>query len=220
MTVNNPEFLADVKSAVETFKPDVVIFDPWNAVAKDDKARDYAEAFDALRAMLPKGKGKPALGIVAHTKKPQPNEKRTGGSGLMHLLSGSYVLTSVPRSVFIMLRGSTEETDNSIVWANCKNNNGLLAPRTAWEREPSGFTSITDFDWDSFDQSPTERKTMTETIFREALTGGPWERKVAVERLMDASGLGEKACRNALKSDGKFAHLFTIEDEKWIRLKE
>ena len=69
MTLNNPEFLADVAAVLKSFGPDLVIFDPWNAAAKDDKAADYAGAFDALRAMLPTGNNKPALGIVAHTRK-------------------------------------------------------------------------------------------------------------------------------------------------------
>ena len=50
---------------------------------------------------------KPALGIIAHTRKPQLNEKRTGGTGLMHLLAGSYILTSVPRCIFVMTTESS-----------------------------------------------------------------------------------------------------------------
>jgi hypothetical protein len=125
--------------------------------------------------MLPKGRHKPSLGIVAHTKKPQSGEKRIGRSGLMHLLSGSYVLNSIPRSVFIMLRGSTEETDDSIVWANCKNNNGPLAPRTTWERAPSGFTPIPDFDWETFEGGEGGRKVIRLDHIKDALGDGKWE---------------------------------------------
>lgn len=218
MTLNNPEFLADVETAVQTFRPDVVIFDPWNAAAKDDKARDYAEAFDSLRAMLPKGRNKPALGIVAHTKKPQSGEKRTGGSALMHLLSGSYVLSSVPRSVFIMLRGSTEETDNAIVWANCKNNNGPLAPRTAWEREPSGFTLIPDFDWETFEGGEGGRKVIKLEHIQVALGDGKWSHVAAVERLEKESKCGKRACQKALHEKSPFAAHLAF-DGNWIGLK-
>ena len=107
LTLTNKEFQEDIGAALDSFKPECVIFDPWNAAAHDDKQRDYVETFDALRNLLPTGADKPALGIVAHTRKPQPNEKRTGGTGLMHLLSGSYILTSVPRCIFIMTRGSS-----------------------------------------------------------------------------------------------------------------
>jgi hypothetical protein len=93
LTLSNPEFVGDVKQALAFFQPDVVILDPWNAAVSDDKQRDYAEAFNALRALLPKGDARPALGIVAHTRKPKADEKRTSGTGLMHLLAGHHVLT-------------------------------------------------------------------------------------------------------------------------------
>ncbi len=121
MTLTDPEFMEDVKSVLDSFKPDVVIFDPWNSAAEDDKISDYKKTFDALRDMLPVGKNKPALGIVAHTRKPQPNEKHAGGSGQMHTLSGSYILSSMPRAIFVMRRGTSDETDDSVVWSNPKN---------------------------------------------------------------------------------------------------
>jgi LmbE family N-acetylglucosaminyl deacetylase len=63
LTFNNPEFQADLVAIIEEFKPHVVMLDPWNAAAKDDRQRDYAETFDIIRAILPKGDDKPALGI-------------------------------------------------------------------------------------------------------------------------------------------------------------
>jgi hypothetical protein len=80
LTLSNSEFQADIGAALNSFKPECVIFDPWNAAARDDKQRDYVETFDALRDLLPTGADKPALGIIAHTRKPQLNEKRTGGT--------------------------------------------------------------------------------------------------------------------------------------------
>jgi KaiC/GvpD/RAD55 family RecA-like ATPase len=219
MTLTNPEFLDDVGTAIETFKPDIVMFDPWNAAAKDDKAADYSSAFEALRGMLPRGENRPALVIVAHTRKPQPNEKRTGGSALMHLLAGSYVLTSVPRSIFIMVRGTAEETDNSVVWFNPKNSNGPCASRSAWERSPAGFIHLPDFDWKDFDDGKGGRAVMQVDHLREALGKDKWARSEAVKRLEKASGLGEKACQNALKQNGKFsAHL--IFEDQWVGFRE
>lgn len=218
MTLNHSDFLEDVRTALESFKPDIVIFDPWNAAAKDDKARDYSAAFDALRDMLPTGNGKPALGIVAHTRKPQTNEKRTGGTALLHILSGSYVITSVPRCVFIMLRGSTQEEDNAIVWCNCKNNNGPLAPRTAWEREPKGFTLLTDFDWETFESGEGGRTVMRLEHIQAALGNESWERKAAVERLEKKSNFCKRACQKALSDKSPFASHLEF-DGKWVRFK-
>lgn len=219
MTLNNPEFLADVAAVLETFVPDLVVFDPWNAAAKDDKAADYAGAFDALRAMLPTGKNKPALGIVAHTRKPQPNEKRTGGSALMHLLAGSYVLTSVPRAVFIIVRGSLDETDNAVVIFNPKNNNGPKAHRTAWECRPEGFAPLNDFDWKAFEGGEGGRKVIRPEHIREALGGDLWKRSEAVKRLMDVSSCGDRACQKALNESGAFAGYLRF-DGDWIGAKE
>ncbi len=86
MTLEHPDFLRDVRLALDSFQPDVVLFDPWNSAARDDKAKDYGSAFDALKQMLQTGAKRPALGIIAHTRKPTMGEKRIGGSGLMHTL--------------------------------------------------------------------------------------------------------------------------------------
>ena len=205
MLLTDPEFLSDVCAVIESFCPDLVLFDPWNSAAKNDKAADYSEAFEALRRILPSGPTRPALGIVAHTRKPQPNEKRTGGSTLMHLLAGSYVITSVPRAIFIMVRGTENETDNSVVWFNPKNSNGPCAERTAWQRSPSGFLPIEDFDWKDFEGGKGGRKTIRLEHLREALGKGSLPRAEAVKRLMSASECGERACQIALERDGKFA---------------
>jgi hypothetical protein len=172
LTLTNKEFQADIGAALDSFKPECVIFDPWNAAAHDDKQRDYVETFDALRNLLPTGSDKPALGIIAHTRKPQPNEKRTGGTGLMHLLAGSYILTSVPRCIFVMTRGSQDETDDSVVFFNPKNSNGENVPRSAWHRKLSGFTPATDFDWKDFDKPPEERKIIKLEHLREVFGDG------------------------------------------------
>ena len=72
----------------------------------------------------------PALGIVAHTRKPKTDE-RASGRALLNLLAGSYVLGSVPRTVFVMQAASDDTTDNRIVWTCCKNNDGELGRRSA-----------------------------------------------------------------------------------------
>jgi hypothetical protein len=207
LTLSHPEFKEDIGAALAAFKPECVILDPWNAASHDDKQRDYCETFDALRNLLPPGKDKPALGILAHTKKPQLNEKRTGGTGLMHLLAGSYILTSVPRSIFIMVRGTEDETDNSVVWFNPKNSNGQNSPRTAWLRTGNGFTPATDFDWMEFDKPLNERKTVTLEHLREVFDGGDkrLELKDAAHALAALAGIGERSAYNALKEGGKWA---------------
>lgn len=214
MTLDHPDFLADVKKALESFKPDLVIFDPWNSVAKDDKAKDYSAAFDALRAMLPTGADKPALGIVAHTRKPKTEEKKNGGTSLMHCLAGSYVITSVPRAVFILIRGNPDdETDSSVVIFNPKNNNGAKAPRRAFEFSPAGFMEIPDFDWKDFDGASGGRKIVRAEHIQGALGDSLVSRKEAVTRLMKTSGCGERACEMAFESKSKFLKYLRFEGD-------
>ncbi len=206
LALSNPQFQADIRGALRSFKPDCVILDPWNAAAKDDKQRDYAETFDAIRALLPTGEEKPAFGVVAHTKKPQLNEKRTGGTCLQHLLAGSYILSSVPRCIFVMVPGADDETDDSIVWCNPKNNNGEKSARSAWRRTGSGFIPATDFDWREFDKAPDERKVITLDHLREVFDGREsLSLKDAAAKLARIAGIHERSAYNALGPGGKFA---------------
>ena len=127
------DFKEQLRAAISEFQPGVVLFDPWNAVARDEKAREYLDTFNQLRSVLPFGDNAPALGIVAHTRKPKTDE-RASGRALLNLLAGSYVLGSVPRTAFVMQAASDDTTDNRVVWTCCKNNDGDLGKRSAWER--------------------------------------------------------------------------------------
>src|SRR4029453_11948628 len=144
------DFRAQLSAAIRDFGPDMMIFDPWNAAAGDEKAREYLGTFELIRSVLPAGDNAPALGIVAHTRKPRADERATG-RGLLNVLAGSYVLGSVPRSVFVMQLASDDPQDNRVIWTCCKNNDGELGNRSAWERRDGLFAPVTDFDWDNFD---------------------------------------------------------------------
>ena len=162
---------------------------------------------------MPKGKDRPALGIVAHTRKPKPDEKRIGGTSLMHLLAGSYILSSVPRTILIMVPGTAEETDNSVTLFNPKNSNGPCAGRTAWERKPSGFNPLRDFDWKAFDNGKGGRKVIRPEHIREALGDDKLKHSEAVKRLMSISGCGERACQKALSESSQFRDQLQFQDD-------
>src|SRR5580700_5072634 len=115
------------------------------------------ETFESIRSIIPAGDDGPAIGIVAHTRKPQVGE-RSSGRALLNLLAGSYVLGSVPRCVFIMQAASDDVTDNRVVWTCCKNNDGELGRRSAWERCNGLFTPVQDFDWDAFEYQRRDEK--------------------------------------------------------------
>lgn len=201
-------FTSALALAIREFKPAIVVIDPWNAAAPDDKARDYLETFEDIRRVIPPGNDSPALGIVAHTRKPK-GEERISGRGLLNLLAGSYVLGSVPRSVFVMQPASDDPEDDRVVWTCCKNNDGDMGPRSAWERRNGLFAPVLDFDWDAFAEPGSSSRTAVSeadllAIFE--LGSKKLKRAEAVKLLMAKTGSHRAACYAALKADGRFAH--------------
>jgi hypothetical protein len=145
------EFREQLKACADVFQPHLVIIDPWNAAARDDRQKDYIETFNDIRTVFPPGLDGPALGIVAHTRKPYPNE-RASGRALLNLLAGSYVLGSIPRCVFVLQAASDDVSDERVVLTCCKNNDGAPGPRSAWSRQNGVFVPSENFDWEAFDE--------------------------------------------------------------------
>ena len=209
LAFDNGEFTAKLIAELDAFKPDVVVLDPWNAVACDEKAKDYLETFKLIRSVLPVGDAAPALVIVAHTRKPKADERATG-RGLLNLLAGSYVLGSVPRCAFVLQAASDDPEDDCVVWTCCKNNDGELGGRSAWHRENGLFTPATDFDWETFDAPAGDRPTVKVTDVAAVLDNGRLLRKAElVKALEDRTSAGKSCCYAALK---KFdAHLEDVD---------
>jgi hypothetical protein len=151
ITFDNQDFCDQLSEIIGEFDPGVVIIDPWNAASRDEKARNYQDTFKLIRQVIPAGDNAPAIVIVAHTRKPQ-GEDRVSGRALLNLLAGSYVLGSVPRTVFVMQAASDDITDERVVWTCCKNNDGELGNRSAWKRCNGLFQPVHDFDWEGFDR--------------------------------------------------------------------
>jgi hypothetical protein len=207
LAFDRAEFQAALSAAIADFRPDVIVVDPWNAVARDEKAKDYLETFNLIRAVMPTGDNAPALGIVAHTRKPKADERATG-RGLLNLLSGSYVLGSVPRSVFVLQSASDDPEDDRVVWTCCKNNDGGLGQRTAWQRRNGLFAPVQDFDWTDFDRPASDRPMVTEADVAEVFQHGQRSLRKAevVAELQGRTGAGKSACYNAVKLNGRFGN--------------
>ncbi|MSU50389.1 MAG: hypothetical protein EXS37_15110 [Opitutus sp.] len=214
-------FLAQLRAAIAEFKPDVFLLDPWNQAVRDSTERDYSEGFERVRACLPTGDDCPALGIVAHTRKPRMGEKASGRS-LLNLLSGSYVLASVPRSVFIIQPATDDTDDGRIVFTVAKNNNGQLGKRSVWERRNGLFSPVEDFNWDTFDgggKSP--KKEVTEAHIREVFENSNARLllKSAAEKLQEVADVGRTVAYEALKIEGgEFSRLLCRREDKTIGL--
>ena len=187
------DFRKQLEDAIGEFKPDIVGFDPWNAAAREQDSREYLDTFDALKSVLPRGDDAPVLGIVAHTRKPKSDERHSGRS-LLNLLAGSYVLGSVPRTVFVMQAASDDVNDNRVVWTCCKNNDGELGDRSAWERRNGLFVPVEFFDWDAFDHPPKEKRGLKPEMLREFLMKGrEYDKGQIVSIIMKETGRGKTA---------------------------
>jgi len=187
------DFRKQLADAIGEFKPDIVGFDPWNAAAREQDSREYLDTFDALKSVLPLGDDAPALGIVAHTRKPKTDE-RASGRALLNLLAGSYVLGSVPRTVFVMQAASDDVNDNRVVWTCCKNNDGELGNRSAWERRNGLFVPVEFFDWAAFDHPPKEKRGLKPEMLREFLMRGrEYDKGQIVSIVMKETGRGKTA---------------------------
>jgi AAA domain len=202
------EFRIQLSAQLSEFDPAIVIIDPWNAASRDDRSKGYLETFEAMRSVIPAGDEAPAIGIVAHTRKPQVGD-RASGRALLNLLAGSYVLGSVPRCVFIMQAASDDVSDNRVVWTCCKNNDGELGKPSAWERCNGLFQPVHEFDWEAFNNP-------------ESGDGPTWQdTKDIVAELGD--GADRKAIICELKERGAsqataYRHVKTAEKRGTIRL--
>ena len=183
------DFRKQLADEIGEFKPDILVTDPWNAVAREQDSKEYLDTFDSLKFVLPSGNDAPALGIVAHTRKPKTDE-RASGRALLNLLAGSYVLGSVPRSVFVMQAASDDVNDSRVVWTCCKNNDGELGARSAWERRNGLFVPVEFFDWDGFDHPPKEKTGgIKPAVLRELLQKGrEYDKSQIVKIIMKETG--------------------------------
>src|SRR5262249_31779447 len=136
-----PQFRDQLRRYAETYGPHAVIIDPWNAVARDEKAKDYLETFDIIRDVFVPGDTGPAVGIIPHIRTPSRGE-RANGRALLNPLAGSYVLGSVPRTAYVLQHASDLVNEDKVVLTCCKNNEGALGARSAWIRKNGLFAPV------------------------------------------------------------------------------
>jgi hypothetical protein len=149
LNFQDAQFRDDLREILDSFKPDVVVLDPWNAVAEDNTQKAYGEAYRVVKSGCLNSDSPPAIGIVAHVNKPNVNDKK--GRGAMNRVSGSHLLVSVPRCVWMMDSVTDDITDNRVILTNPKSSNGMPSPRSAWMRTAGLYQPLPDFDWTEYD---------------------------------------------------------------------
>jgi len=203
MAFNKIEFVHKLREKIDEFNPDIVIFDPWNSIAGDDKQSDYLEAFKLIRSVIPNSDTNAAIVIVAHTRKPKDDEKATGRE-LIHLLSGSHVLVSVPRSVFVMVPETSDVESGKIIWTCCKNNDGEMNASSVWLRKDLSFEYVGELDGNF--KPEAKRITVTLDNIRDLMKPYPdgLTKKAFVAMLKKKTNASQSACYAALDENGKF----------------
>jgi len=211
--LGDPGFREELRKHIEDFQPGVVAFDPWNRITADEKAKDYRVTLDAILDVLPSDPAdRPAIVIVAHCRKQGGGDGKKRGRDLLPELSGSLIIGSAARSVFIVEHASADPEDDRIVLTCAKNNNGHEGPPSAWHRRNGLFAVCDEFDFDEFFAGAGGGKpSITEEHVR-AVLGTPRPKPAAVKALRDATGCGSSAAYAALNLEGRFAHLFDEAD--------
>ncbi|NUO78858.1 hypothetical protein HUU05_02190 [candidate division KSB1 bacterium] len=212
LALSNPLFRAELKAMIRDFQPHLVIVDPWNSCVRDAMEKDFQEGFARLREVLAESPTEPACLILHHLRKPKSDDRHKGRN-LAHLLSGSYVLVSVARSVFVMQPASDDTEDARVVVTCAKNNDGELGPRSAWRRGTGKFEEVDAFDWEAFDSgsSSSREPKVKEEHLRQVFGNGlaPIKMSEAAAALMEVADVGRSAAYKALETGegGRFAHI-------------
>jgi AAA domain len=219
---SNPAFRAELKAAVRDFKPDLVIIDPWNACVRDSMEKDFLEGFEWLREIMAEVPDAACL-ILHHLRKPR-SEDRHKGRNLANLLSGSYVLVSMARSVMVMQPASDDTQNSQVVFTPTKNNDGELGARSAWLRKAGWFEPVPDFDFEAFDngegadREPKVNEGQLREIFQD---GNRWVKlKIAAEELQELAGVGRSLAYDALKIiGGRFSNILVKNEDGLVSVR-
>lgn len=203
---HRPEFRRALTNEVREFNPDVIVIDPWTAVAADDAAKDVVDKLAEIRSCLPPGDACPAVVIVCHTRKPKSEGLRKGRA-LLNELSGSLALGSTARSVYVLLPFTDDMEDDRILWCCAKLSNGLAPSDTVWHRKLGQHFQPAQSDPEEFwarANGQGRKHTITEAVMAELFHGRKLARVKIVEALQEL-GFSRASAYEAIKLDGRFS---------------
>ena len=170
---HHPDFRSAIRRAIDEYEPDLVVIDPWSQVAAEDAAKEVVDKLNEIRSCFPAGEKCPGLLIIAHTKKPRPEDVRKG-RGLTYMVSGSIALPNTARCVYVLLPWSDDMVDDRLYFACPKLNDGEMYAPTVWRRRFGTFfehDEKTDAcEWGRSDEDDG-RRAITEEQLRECFDG-------------------------------------------------
>jgi hypothetical protein len=196
-------FRDELKARIREFKPQLIVIDPWNRVAKDSMQKDFQEALEWVCEVMEEFPDAACL-ILHHLRKPKA-EDRQRGRALANLLTGSNVLEGAARAVLVMQPASDDVEDVRVVMTTAKNNDGQHGKPSAWERKAGWFEPVKDFDFTAFESGGAKREAkVREEHLREVFNEGRnWlSQKEAASRLQQIAEVGRSSAYDALKMEG------------------
>jgi RecA-family ATPase len=207
-------YMASVGKEIKSFDPDCIILDPWNHIVTLDNIESCTKAIKQIETLRKFGSKERLILIVAHTRKPKPDNKPSGRD-LLHEISGSLKLGSYARAAFVMESIKDDNEKSSIRFTCCKNNNGELGVPSIWKFDKGKFTKASDVT-EAF--SPKKKKGITKEHLKEALAT-PCQRKVAVLKLQAISGQSGSSCYKVFHQNSPLFK-YLVNDNGLLRFKD
>lgn len=223
---HRPEFRVAVRREIERIKPSLVVLDPWSQIATEDSAKEVVDKLAEIRSCFPSGDDCPGLLIVAHTKKPRPEDVRRGRS-MAYNVAGSVALPNTARCVYLLLPWSDELDDERIYWSCPKLNNGKMYPATVWRRRFGTFfdhdTETDPREWGQEKDEREERRTIEPDDLSSAFgSESVLKKSTLARRIEESTGAGYSTIMRAI-TPGKYGYLAGLVEETsdgWIKLKK
>ena len=206
VSLDSSKLVEALRKLMMDFEPDLVVIDPWNQFAADDKPKETKETLDGIKRILDAAKKPPACMIVAHHRKKREGDAHKGRQ-MADLIAGSYIMHSNPRCVLCYVAyDPSDENDNRVVVLCPKKNNGKhKGPATAWTLCEHGFEPIPDFDYKAWQDGGSEAKEPKAKIrlehLQEVFSNGALTREEAGKKLMTLTSAGRSAVSEAIGKD-------------------
>ena len=207
-------YMASVGKEIKSFDPDCIILDPWNHIVTLDNIESCTKAIKQIETLRKFGSKERLILIVAHTRKPKPDNKPSGRD-LLHEISGSLKLGSYARAAFVMESIKDDNEKSSIRFTCCKNNNGALGAPTVWNFDKGRFTKESDVPAVG---SSKKRKGITKEQLKQALAT-PVTKKLAVKSLEVTSGQSNSSCYKVFQEDSPLFK-YLVNDNGLLRFKD
>jgi hypothetical protein len=193
---SSPGYMSSVGEEIKSFDPDCIILDPWNHIITVENLESYTKAIKQIETLRKFGSKELLILIVAHTRKPNSDNKPSGRD-LLHEISGSHKLVSYARAAFVMECMNDDNEKSLIRFTCCKNNNGAIEAPTVWNFAKGRFTGESDVPAVG---SSKKRKGITKEQLKQALAK-PVTKKIAVQSLEATSGQSNSSCYKAFQED-------------------